>query len=73
MHRTYKQDLYKNKDKEIDYLFLEYLVPVMDDILPSCVNRIMDKNLDTAAYEKNLHKDVKLQSINNKIDFNDKT
>ena len=28
---TYKQDFYKDKQKEIDDLFLEYLVPVMDD------------------------------------------
>ena len=32
MHIIYKQDLYKNKEKEIDYLFLEYLVPVMYNI-----------------------------------------
>ena len=29
---TYKQDFYKTKDKEIDDLFLEYIVPVMDDL-----------------------------------------
>ena len=33
----------------------------------------MDKNLDAAAYEKNLHKDKKLPSIKKKIDPNDKT
>ena len=32
MHMTYKQDLYKTKESDIDYLFLEYLVPVMKDI-----------------------------------------
>ena len=30
MHMTYKQDFYKNKESEIDDLFLEYLVPVME-------------------------------------------
>ena len=29
---TYKQDFYKTKDTETDDLFLEYLVPVMEDI-----------------------------------------
>ena len=29
---TYKQDFYKTKEKEIYDLFLEYLVPVMEDI-----------------------------------------
>ena len=32
MHMTYKQDFYKNKEKEIEDLFLEYLVLVMDDL-----------------------------------------
>ena len=32
MHMTYKQDFYKDKQKEIDDLFLEYLVPAMEDI-----------------------------------------
>ena len=29
MHMTYKQYFYKNKEKEIDGLFLEYHVPVV--------------------------------------------
>ena len=32
MHMIYKQDFYNDKQKEIDDLFLEYLVPVMEDI-----------------------------------------
>ena len=32
MHLIYKQDLYKNKEKEIDHLFLEYLVPIIDNL-----------------------------------------
>ena len=32
MHMIYKQDLYEEKQKEMDNLFLEYLVPVMDDL-----------------------------------------
>ena len=32
MHMTQKQDFYKNKEKEIDDLFLEYLVTVIEDL-----------------------------------------
>ena len=32
MHMTHKQDFYKTKEKEIDDLFLESLVPVVGDI-----------------------------------------
>ena len=32
MHLIYKQDFYKNKKKEIYELFIEYLVPIMDDL-----------------------------------------
>ena len=32
MHMTYKKDFYNIKEKEINDLSLEYLVPVMDDI-----------------------------------------
>ena len=32
MYLIYKQDLYKDKQKEIDELFIEYLAPIMDNI-----------------------------------------
>ena len=32
MYLIYKQDYYEDKLKEIDDLFIEYLVPIMDDI-----------------------------------------
>ena len=32
VHIIYKQDFYKNKEKEIYFLFLKYLVPVMEDL-----------------------------------------
>ena len=32
VHVIYKQGLYKTKQKEIDDLFLEQIVPVMEDI-----------------------------------------
>ena len=38
-----------------------------------CVDWIMEKKIDGAAYEKNLNQDVKIPSIKKKIDNNDKT
>ena len=32
MHLIYKQDYYEDKIKEIDEIFIDYLVPIMDDI-----------------------------------------
>ena len=32
MHMIYKQYFYKNKEKEIDDLFLEYIGPIMDNL-----------------------------------------
>ena len=50
----YKQYLYKNKDKEINYLFLEYLVPIMDDLNHPPLIEEWKQNIDPAAYEKDL-------------------
>ena len=58
MHMTYKQDLYKDKQKEIYNLFLEYLVPVMDNIDHPASIEEQKQNLDDYANEKNLYKDV---------------
>ena len=63
MHIIYKQDLYKNKAKEIYDFFLEYLVPVMDNIDHPALIKEWKKNIDAGAYENNLYKDVKLPSI----------
>ena len=52
MHMTYKQDLYKTKEKEIYYLFLEYLVTVMEDIEHPTFIEEWTQNLDAAAHEK---------------------
>ena len=60
MHMIYKQDFYKNKDKEIDDLFLEYLVTIMDDLDHPTFIEERKQNIDDAAYEKKLYKDVKL-------------
>ena len=32
MHIIYKQDFYMNKQKEMEYLFLGHLFPVIDDL-----------------------------------------
>ena len=73
VHIINKQDFYKNKEKEIYELFLEYIVTVMDDLDHHALIKEWKQNLDASAYEKNLYKDVKLPSIKKKIDRNDKT
>ena len=51
MHTIYKQDFYKNTEKEIYDLFFEYLVPVMDDIdHPALIWEW--KNIDATTNEK---------------------
>ena len=72
MYLIYKQDFYKDKQKEIDEIFIEYLVVIMVD-LNHYVFIEEWKNLDADAYEKNLKQDLKLLSIKKKIDHNDKT
>ena len=52
MHMIKKQDLYKNKEKEIYDLFLEYLVTVMENIDHPALIEEWKRNLDTAAYDK---------------------
>ena len=72
MHIIYKQDFYKNKEKEIGDLFLEYLVPVIGDLDHPYLIKEWKQNIYAAAYEKNLYRDVNLL-LNKKIDRNDKT
>ena len=60
IHMTYKQDFNKTKEKEIDDFFLEYLVPVMEDVEYPALIEEWIQNLDAAAYEKYLYKYVKL-------------
>ena len=73
MHMTYKKDFYKTKQSEIDYLFLEYLVPLIKYLGHTELIKQWIQNLDAAAYEKNIHKDEKLPSMKKKIDRNYKT
>ena len=60
----YKQDFYKNKEKEIDNFYLEYLVPVMDDLDHPEFIEEWKQNIDASAYEENIYKDVNLPSMN---------
>ena len=73
IHIIYKQDFYNAKEKEINDLFLKYLVPVMEDIEHPKLIKEWIQNIDAAAYENNLYKDETLPSIKKKVDGNDKT
>ena len=53
MHMTYKQDFYKTKETELDDLFLEYLVPVMEDLEHPTLIRLM------LPLMKNIYKKIK--------------
>ena len=57
----------------MDDFFLEYLVPVIEDIENTVLIEEWIRNIYADTYEKNLIKDEKLPSIKNKIDCNDKT
>ena len=70
---TYKQDFYKTTQKERDDFFLEYLVPVMEYLEHLAFIEEWIQNLDTAAYEKNINRDVRISSIKKQIDRNEKT
>ena len=72
MHLIYKQDLYKDKQKETDDLFIEYLVPIMEDIdHPALIGEWGKKSM--LLLMKKIDQDVKISSIKKKIDCNDKT
>ena len=60
MHIIYKQDLYKNKEKEMYDLFLEYLVSVTENLDHPALIEEWRQNIDATTYEKYLYKDVKL-------------
>ena len=70
---TYKQDFYKNKEKEIYDLFLEYFFTVMEDLEHPALIEEWKQKLNAASNEKNLYKDVNLPSTKKKIDCSDKT
>ena len=47
---TYKQDFYSTKQKEIDYLFLEQLAPVMKDLEHTKLIKEWIQILDAASH-----------------------
>ena len=53
---TYKQYFYKNKEKEIYDFFLEYLVPVMDNIEHPALIEEWEQNIDANDYEKSIQR-----------------
>ena len=70
---TYKQDFYSTKQKEIDYLFLEQLAPVMKDLEHPELIKEWIQILDAAFYKKILNQYEELPSTTKKIDRNYKT
>ena len=50
MHLIYKQEFYKEKQKEIYDLFIEQLVPIMDDTDHPELIWEWKQNLDAYAY-----------------------
>ena len=53
--------------------FLNTLFPIMDNIFHHALIEEWKQNIDSIAYGKYLYIDVKLPSIKNNIDRNDKT
>ena len=48
----YKQGFYKSKWKEIYDLFIEYLVPIMENLDHPALIEEWKQNIDAADYEK---------------------
>ena len=63
MHSIYKQDYYKDKQEKIYDLFIEYIVPVMDNHDHPALIEKWKKHIDADDYETNKNQDVKLPSI----------
>ena len=52
MHLIYKQDFYRDKQKEIDELFIEYIVTIVEDLYHPALIEDWKQNINAAAYEK---------------------
>ena len=52
MHLIYKQNLYRDKKQEIDDIFIENLVPIMDSIEDHTLTEEWKQNIDAAAHGK---------------------
>ena len=53
LHFICKQNFYNDKQDEIDTLFIEYHVPLFEDIDNPVLIGEWKQNLDAAAYENN--------------------
>ena len=60
----YIQDFYNYIKKEKNDHFIEYLVPVMEDIDNPALIEKRKQNIYAADYEKQLNQDIKLPSKN---------
>ena len=67
----YKQNFYHDKQNEIDILFDEYNVPLLDDLDHPALIEEWKQNLDAAFYEKNSNKGIDLPSKKKYIDRHD--
>ena len=52
MHFIYKQYYYEDKLKEIYDIFIEYLVPIIDNIDHPALIEERKRNIDASSYEK---------------------
>ena len=52
LNLIYKQNFYDDKKKEIDDLFIEYLVPIMEDLDHPVLIEERKQNIDAAVYER---------------------
>ena len=50
MHLVYKQDYYKDKQKEIYDIFIEYLVPIVDNLDHPSLIEERKQNIDATTY-----------------------
>ena len=73
IHSLYQQDLYEDKQKEIDNLFIEYIFPIMGNLDHPALIKELKQNIDADAYEEKINQDVKLPSKKKIIDRYDKT
>ena len=50
LHLIYKKYFYNYKQREIDDIFIEYLVPAMEDLDHPALIEELKQNIDAAAY-----------------------
>ena len=71
LHLIYKQNFYHDKQNEIYNLFIEYHVPLFDDLDHPSLIKEWGGNIDAAAYKKILNKVIKIPSKKKEIDRHD--